>query len=254
MNQLQRVYTTKRFLESYEYSHMRFYGSLYFSVLLQQTFYYWRHEDYRERFDAFPFFAVILDLFKEKAECGTLRGQSNIDCAFANPVVWGSILALPVVWGMGKVWVHRHQASHLDDQRLTQLEQFLTRYRPHLFRDTLRWFFPRYHLHHHLDLLVRTLCWDGRVTADRRYELFQSLKQWTQRAHYLSQIEGMYSLAKVADSVALKDFPMLLKAGYSKEAMLTLLRIKTEALIELASYSPSGTQKKGERRRAAQVN
>lgn len=237
---LQRVYAAQGFLRGYEYMHTRFYGALFLSLIGNQLYYFLRYPDYGKSLSD-----IFFGVFNKESGCGTIESIGEIDCSLANPVVWGPILALPVTWGLIKVFLRRNQARTVSPARLSALKRTVLRHRPQYWQDTGRWIMPRYPLQKELDLLVRSINWDGRILSKDRYSLFRALKQFTRRAERLSRVNGLHALAHVVEGVSTHDFPRLLAAGYSQEALSTLLRIKTEALAELERYVVRPKQREG---------
>ncbi len=206
--ELQKLHAVQGYLQGHTFMYGKGYGSLYLSLVINQIHYLVKFpKEYPIPLHQilFPFLESALDSEQTKG-CDTIQSQSKISCALANPMVISMILATPIVWGLFKGMIRWRQIKEMTPEKLIEMSAKLTAYRPHLWYDIPRWFFPRSQLQQALDWTVRGIIWDGRLSNQQRRELFDALIIFTRRAQYFSRTEALYVLASVADSISPGDF------------------------------------------------
>ena len=87
--------------------------------------------------------------------------------------------------------------------------------------------------------------WDGRIADEERTKLFSSIEKLALDGNGMSQLNAMQSLAKIVHSLSIKDFKHLQNAGYTKDTLVQILKIKKHALHALNQLSTSRNQPAG---------
>ena len=222
---LRRAYGVTSFFESVELVVTRVWSLLLASLLAQELYYYYTYPD--EHYDN-----TLFKIFSSQS-----TSQDTLSASLLKSTVWPELIIFPTAWGLVKAFSSAYGATALTPQNITELVLSLKDYQPSFGSDLGYWLSPLYKLRRNLNVIKRVLIWDNRITPEEKLALFKALFKFTQRSSKISQLQALEKLCEIADGIAVSDFPRLFKLGMEKEALLALLSIKTQALMELQRHA-----------------
>ena len=156
------------------------------------------------------------------------------------------LLTSPAILGVLKGIWDTQKSKPLTQDAITQLQEAVNYHtnvllkKSYLWGDVLRQLIPIpgfSSVSERVQRAEQQIRWDGRITNAQCASLFSNIERLALQGSGMSKINAMQSLAKIVHSLSIKDFHRLQDAGYSKEILVQILRIKKQALRDLKTLS-----------------
>ena len=173
------------------------------------------------------------------------NNQKGIDSltgllAKLNPSILRFILTTPLILGGAQSLLEFATANQDNQEEIIRRIDILGAYFPRTpswWHDFIRESIPivsRFiSVSEQIQQLEQSLNWNGQLTPESRLNAFSMIRQIAQRGRKIPQWTAMDSLARLAQGISFKDFPLLQAVGYDKVVLAQLLFIKAHALADL---------------------
>ena len=88
-----------------------------------------------------------------------------------------------------------------------------------------------------LEKIRNHLIWNGQLNNEQRQQLFNELLKFSKQRTQLTQLKALAILADIVQGIAVENLKLLQEQGVDTETIITLLKIKMEALAQLRYFA-----------------
>ena len=178
--------------------------------------------------------------------------------SFNEIYIWPFLAGIPLLWGTLNGLYALRQANLLEEKELEKTLKNLDDIIRSFWIDSLGWIIsiavpdlfavlmpgtilfdllPQPRIRLALEKIRNHLIWNGQLSNEQRQDLFDELIKFSKQRTQLTQLKTLAILADIVQGIGVENLKILQEAGVDDETIITLLKIKTEALAQLHYFA-----------------
>ncbi len=236
---LKAVYSTDEFMTKIQIFN-KVWAVLLGSLLINDIYYYYKYPELQYG----NTLSKILSLQSDHSQI--------LSKSLTSDFIWPELLVLPFTISLISAFIASYNSHSIPTNEIKKIRSAWKKYQSTFWLDGIRpilaKFTPNFlgkycglsifpNSKYTFNNLMRTLLWDGRVSASDRHHLFTALKHLLKRSKKLTRFQLLKYFEAIAENIHPKDILRLHQSGYGENTIITLMRMQSDALHTLKQHA-----------------